>query len=103
MTHGNPTKHLVQQQFGQNPTGYVTSETHAAGDDLARLVTLTEPQLDWRVLDIATGGGHTARTFAPHVQRVVAGDLTYRMLNAAQGHFSEPVVLIAQTIQRANV
>lgn len=88
MTQRDPTKNLVQQQFGQNPLGYVTSETHATGDDLARLVTLTQPRPDWRVLDIATGGGHTARTFAPHVQRVVAGDLTFLMLGAAQGHFA---------------
>lgn len=89
MNHPDPTKTLVQRQFGQNAQGYVTSETHATGDDLARLVALTQPEAGWRVLDIATGGGHTARTFAPHVQRVVAGDLTFRMLRAAQGHFAD--------------
>ncbi|MBN2469277.1 MAG: methyltransferase domain-containing protein [Anaerolineae bacterium] len=89
MTQHDTTRHLVQQQFGRNAQGYVTSETHASGDDLARLVALTGPEPGWRVLDIATGGGHTARTFAPHVQRVVAGDLTFRMLGAARGHFAD--------------
>ena len=28
---------------------------------LARLVELTEPQPEWVVLDVSTGGGHTAR------------------------------------------
>jgi ubiquinone/menaquinone biosynthesis C-methylase UbiE len=35
------------------------------------------------VLDIATGGGHTALKFAPHVRQVIATDLTPKMLSAA--------------------
>jgi SAM-dependent methyltransferase len=41
------------------------------------------------VLDIATGGGHTARTFAPHVGTVIAADLAPRMLMAARKHHTE--------------
>ncbi|GAB4576011.1 MAG: class I SAM-dependent methyltransferase [Anaerolineae bacterium] len=89
MTGSESTRRLVQRQFGQNPEGYVTSPTHASGDDLARLVALMQPETGWRVLDIATGGGHTARTLAPHVQRVVAGDLTLPMLRAAHAHFGD--------------
>ncbi len=80
------TKHLVQRQFSQNPQGYVASPTHAQGADLARLIELIQPQPDWTMLDIATGGGHTARTFAPYVARVIASDLTAAMLHTAQKH-----------------
>lgn len=83
---GESSRRLVQRQFGQHAAAYVTSATHAAGADLERLVALVEPQPDWRVLDVATGGGHTARVFAPHVAQVIAADLTLAMLQAAQKH-----------------
>ena len=37
----------------------------------------------WQVLDVATGAGHTAAAFAPHVARAVASDLTAEMLQEA--------------------
>jgi ubiquinone/menaquinone biosynthesis C-methylase UbiE len=77
-------KDLVQQQFGAHANDYATSAIHAHGESLARLVELTQPQRDWIVLDVATGAGHTALTFAPRVARVVATDLTPQMLAAAQ-------------------
>lgn len=79
-------RQLVQQQFGQNPQGYVTSAVHAQGEDLPRLLALVDPRPEWRVLDVATGGGHTARTLAPAVRAVIAADLTPKMLRAARGH-----------------
>ncbi len=33
------------------------------------------------MLDVATGGGHVAYTFAPHVERVWASDITQEMLD----------------------
>ena len=72
---------LSQQHFGKNAAHYLTSTPHALGKSLERLVTLTAPQKDWRVLDIATGGGHVAYTFAPHVARVWATDITQEMLD----------------------
>lgn len=78
------THNLVARQFGPGAQGYVTSSAHAQGDSLARLVALAAPRPGWRVLDVATGGGHTARAFAPHATLVVAADLTYPMLTAAR-------------------
>lgn len=75
---------LIQQQFGAHANDYATSAVHAQGESLARLLELTQPQRDWRVLDVSTGAGHTALTFAPHVARVIACDLTPQMLNTAQ-------------------
>lgn len=74
------SKSLVQQQFGAHAANYSTSKVHAKGASLARLVELVAPQPGWRALDVATGAGHTALTFAPHVAEVVASDLTPEML-----------------------
>jgi len=75
------TKTLVQEQFGKTASTYLTSAPHALGKSLERLVTLTSPRNDWLVLDIATGGGHVAYAFAPHVARVWATDITQEMLD----------------------
>ena len=64
----------------------MTSVTHASGPDLAHLLEMAQPEAHWQVLDIATGGGHTALTFAPHVASVVASDLTPAMLEQAAAH-----------------
>ena len=73
-------KEQVRTQFGAAAASYATSKVHAQGASLARLVELTQPQPDWRVLDVATGAGHTAFAFAPHVAQVIATDITPEML-----------------------
>ncbi|HEY8741264.1 MAG TPA: methyltransferase domain-containing protein [Candidatus Dormibacteraeota bacterium] len=70
--------------FSTRAEHYVTSATHADPDRLARLVELVAPQPSWRVLDVATGTGHTAFAFAPAVFWVVAVDLTEEMLRQAE-------------------
>lgn len=79
----------VQQQFGATAAAYSISAGHGDRTMLANLVDLVGPRTTDAVLDIATGAGHTALAFAPHVQKVVAYDLTEAMLaeaakNAAQ-------------------
>ena len=78
------SKELVQQQFGANAANYLTSTVHAKGASLARLVDLVRPKKDWIALDVATGAGHTAAIFAPHVAKVVASDLTPEMLEQTE-------------------
>lgn len=78
------SKRLSQERYTQFADGYVRSVTHARGADLDLLVELAQPQADWQVLDVATGGGHTALKFAPHVKRVTASDLTPAMLDKAR-------------------
>ena len=75
---------LVKRQFGLNAERYVSSTDHSKGESLDRMIELVEPRQDWRVLDVATGGGHTALAFAPRVREVVASDLTQEMLEAAE-------------------
>ncbi|HYK74948.1 MAG TPA: methyltransferase domain-containing protein [Pseudoneobacillus sp.] len=74
----------VQEQFGRSAEAYVNSKIHKEGKDLQKLVAITSIKGDEHVLDIATGGGHTANAFAPHVEKVVAVDLTKKMLLAAE-------------------
>ncbi len=78
------SKTLVQSQFGAHAAGYSTSKVHAKGASLARLVELVKPEKTWRALDVATGAGHTAAAFAPHVAQVIASDLTPEMLAEAR-------------------
>jgi ubiquinone/menaquinone biosynthesis C-methylase UbiE len=79
------SKTLVQEQFGKTAASYLTSAPHAKGASLERLVELTKPQKNWRGLDVATGGGHVAYTFAPHVERMWATDITQEMLDMVKG------------------
>lgn len=70
----------VKQQFGATAAAYTQSAGHGDRAALAHLVSVVAPRPDDIVLDVATGAGHTALAFAPHVQRVVAYDLTDAML-----------------------
>ncbi|MBM3237671.1 class I SAM-dependent methyltransferase [Candidatus Poribacteria bacterium] len=77
-------KALSQERFSRFAQGYVTSKVHAQGEELDRLVEIAQPQADWFMLDVATGGGHTALKFAPLVAQVMATDITPKMLAVAQ-------------------
>src|ERR1700687_5273503 len=79
------TKSLVQEHFGKTAQDYLTSKPHAQGKSLERLVELTAPKPDWRALDVATGAGHTAYVFAPHVRRLWATDINDEMLAPGRG------------------
>ncbi len=77
-------KDRVQTQFGEVAASYVTSRLHAEGEDLVQLVEWAEGGPDRVALDIATGGGHTALALAPLYSKVIATDLTPRMLEQAR-------------------
>lgn len=78
------SRDLVRRQFGAHAERYVTSDHHSHGESLDRMVELVRPKPDWRALDVATGGGHTALAIAPLVREVVASDITQEMLDAAE-------------------
>jgi len=74
----------VQAQFGPSAAAYVKSPGHAAGPDLDQLLAWGGKRGAARVLDVATGGGHTALAFSRFTPSVVAVDLTLPMLQAAR-------------------
>jgi SAM-dependent methyltransferase len=93
----------VQAQFGPSAAGYVRSASHAGGDDLERLLAWGRACGPGPVLDVATGGGHTALAFAAIAARVVAFDVTEPMLRAArefvQGRGATGVAFVAGDVE----
>lgn len=85
----NEIKEKVKDVFGKNANKYVTSETHAKGDDLLTMMEFLELNSNWNVLDLATGGGHVTKNIAPYVKHVCATDLTPNMLREARKNISE--------------
>jgi len=77
-------KAQVRAQFGRSAAAYVTSAGHATGPDLEQLLAWGRNRGAARVLDIATGAGHTALAFSRFTPSVVAVDLTLPMLQAAR-------------------
>ena len=80
----------IQAEFGERAEAYVASKDHVGGgDDLGRLLQWAEARTYRKILDVATGGGHTALAFASVTRRVVAADLTVPMLRAARDFIRE--------------
>jgi ubiquinone/menaquinone biosynthesis C-methylase UbiE len=80
----SPTKEFTRAQFGRVASKYRCSADHTDVEDLDLLITglALDPAL--RVLDVATGGGHTAAALAGECGTVVASDLTPLMLREAR-------------------
>lgn len=72
----------AQDFFGSKVETYRQSASHANQADLSRMVGLIAPRAGARALDVATGGGHTARALADAGCRVVATDVARPMLAA---------------------
>jgi len=90
----------VIQQFGKNASHYVTSQFHAKGEDLRKLVEIiAEENPTGELLDIATGGGHVANALAPYFKQVVALDLTPEMLEKAKGFIESNGIKNAAFVQ----
>jgi SAM-dependent methyltransferase len=79
----------IQEQFGGSAAAYVASAGHAGGEDLDTLLRWGRALRPGRVLDVATGGGHTALAFAGIARHVTAYDLTEPMLGAARAWLRE--------------
>lgn len=77
-------KQDVVTQFGKSAEKYVSSSIHAKGNDLKMMIDISNASKDSILLDVATGGGHTANGFAPLVKKVIAVDLTEKMLMTAK-------------------
>lgn len=70
--------------FTRNAAVYVSSKTHADAEVLGRIAAMAQVSAGARVLDVATGAGHTALALAEHTAMTVAADLTRAMLLEAR-------------------
>jgi ubiquinone/menaquinone biosynthesis C-methylase UbiE len=77
------SKMSVKQQFSKNAKEYRDERLFAEGEDLHEMVNTVSLKGTEKVLDIATGAGHTALAFAPHVSECIAIDLTKEMVVTA--------------------
>ncbi len=82
-------KELTRAQFGRVASKYRCSADHTDVEDLDLLFTGLALDPGHRILDVATGGGHTAAALAGRCGRVVASDLTPSMLREARVLASE--------------
>lgn len=71
---------VVQRQFGEQASAYLSSTVHAQGVEFALLQAELDGRGDARVLDLGCGAGHVSFHVAPLVAEVVAYDLSEQML-----------------------
>jgi ubiquinone/menaquinone biosynthesis C-methylase UbiE len=74
----------VRAQFGKTAAAYVSSTTHASGEDLERLIAVAAPRPGERALDLGCGVGHTLRRIAPLVAFAAGADATLQMMQAGR-------------------
>ena len=75
---------FVTGHYGPRANDYVSSQTHAVGEDLERLVALLREETPGVALDLGCGGGHVSYARAPFCGQVVAYDPTLSMANAVR-------------------
>lgn len=85
----SPTKKFTRAQFGRVASKYRASADHTDVEDLDLLFTGLALDPAHRILDVATGGGHTAAALAGRSGLVVASDLTPSMLREARAAAAE--------------
>jgi ubiquinone/menaquinone biosynthesis C-methylase UbiE len=84
-----PTKRETRDQFSGVAERYRTSVDHSDADDREILLSRLALDPSLLLLDVATGGGHTAVAFSTRVRKVVASDLTPEMLWEARALAAE--------------
>ena len=87
MTDTGPARPKVAEtarQFGTHARQYAVSRAHLEGATRLMLLERMEPVADEALLDVGSGPGPVAITFAPYVARAVAFDAAPEMLEAAR-------------------
>lgn len=80
---------VVQKQFGEQASAYLSSAVHAQGAEFALLQAELAGQGDARLLDLGCGAGHVSFHCARLVSEVVAYDLSQQMLDVVASAASE--------------
>uniref|UniRef100_A0A1I7ZSL1 Methyltransf_25 domain-containing protein n=1 Tax=Steinernema glaseri TaxID=37863 RepID=A0A1I7ZSL1_9BILA len=81
MTRSTAHTEVVQRQFGEQASAYLSSAVHAQGSEFALLQAELAGHADARLLDLGCGAGHVSFHVAPLVAEVVAYDLSQQMLD----------------------
>jgi ubiquinone/menaquinone biosynthesis C-methylase UbiE len=79
-----PTKRKTRAQFAGVAGRYRVSADHTDPDDRKILIAKLSLDPSHSVLDVATGGGHTAVAISTAVRSVISSDLTPEMLREAR-------------------
>lgn len=85
MTRTTAHTEVVQRQFGEQASAYLSSAVHAQGSEFALLQAELAGRGDARLLDLGCGAGHVSFHVAPLVAEVVAYDLSQQMLDVVAG------------------
>ncbi len=77
-------KDLVRDEFTRQAADFAASPQIRDRDRIDRLIAITDPPRDARVLDVACGPGHVSLAFAEVCREVVGIDLTEAPLRIAE-------------------
>jgi ubiquinone/menaquinone biosynthesis C-methylase UbiE len=94
---------IVQEEFSkQAPKFGEKGLTLSSQDILAWIVDFLSLEKEFRVLDVAAGTGHLSRAIAPHVQEVIAIDITPEMLAQAREETARTTLTNNITFEEGN-
>ena len=85
---------VVQKQFGEQASAYLSSAVHAQGTEFALLQAELAGQGAARLLDLGCGAGHVSFHVAPLVKEVVAYDLSRQMLDVVAAAAADKTVRV---------
>ncbi len=80
---------VVQKQFGEQASAYLSSAVHAQGTEFGLLKAELAGKVEARVLDLGCGAGHVSFHVAALVKDVVAYDLSQQMLDVVSAAASD--------------
>lgn len=92
-------KQVVDKQFGEQASAYLSSAVHAQGDEFKLLQEAVSGQAHAKVLDLGCGAGHVSFHVAPYVNSVVAYDLSASMLEVVAKASQEKQLHNIETMQ----
>ena len=92
---------VVQRQFGEQASAYLSSAVHAQGTEFGLLQAEVAGRSEARVLDLGCGAGHVSFHVAPSVGEVVAYDLSQQMLDVVSAAAADKGLRNITTVQGA--
>lgn len=75
---------LNQQQYDDKAQNYLNSSIHATGQEFNKITNILQTKQIKSVLDLGCGGGHVSYHISPHVDQVVAYDLSHSMIEIVE-------------------